>query len=111
MVRSAADASRPMLNAAGTHSRSICRTQPVTVTGDAVRLTQVFCNLLNNAAKYTTAGGHIVVRLSKGDGRAAVSVRDDGIGIAAGASSTRCSTCSRRSIARTASHRAGSASA
>ena len=84
VVRSAADASRPMLNAAGHHLEIDLPHQPVTVSGDAVRLTQVFSNLLNNAAKYTTAGGHIVVRLSKGDGRAAVSVKDDGIGIAAG---------------------------
>jgi CheY-like chemotaxis protein len=52
------------------------------VYGDAVRLTQVFSNLLNNAAKYTNDGGHILVRVWKDGDRALVSVRDNGIGIA-----------------------------
>ncbi len=56
--------------------------EPVTVLGDTVRLTQVFSNLLNNAAKYTNAGGHIAVRVKKENDRGIISVRDDGIGIA-----------------------------
>ena len=51
--------------------------------GDAVRLTQVFANLLTNAAKYTNAGGHIWLAVRKEGERAIVSVRDDGIGIPA----------------------------
>ena len=51
------------------------------MTGDAVRLTQVFANLLTNAAKYTNAGGHIWLAVRKEAERAIVSVRDDGIGI------------------------------
>ena len=53
------------------------------MSGDTVRLTQVFANLLTNAAKYTNAGGHIWVQLRREGRRAVVSVRDDGIGIAA----------------------------
>ena len=55
--------------------------EPIVVTGDAVRLTQVFANLLTNAAKYTNAGGHIWLAVRKEGERAIVSVRDDGIGI------------------------------
>ncbi len=51
------------------------------VNADRVRLTQVFCNLLNNAAKYTPAGGCIDVEVEReGDG-ARVIVRDNGAGI------------------------------
>jgi CheY-like chemotaxis protein/anti-sigma regulatory factor (Ser/Thr protein kinase) len=42
---------------------------------------QVLENLLSNAVKYTPAGGSIEVTVEHEDGFAAVSVRDDGIGI------------------------------
>ena len=48
-----------------------------------MRLTQVFANLLTNAAKYTNAGGHICVRVRQRGRTRVVSVRDNGIGIAA----------------------------
>ena len=50
--------------------------------GDAGRLTQVIGNLLNNAAKFTPAGGLVVVTLQPDGDHAVVSVRDNGIGIA-----------------------------
>ncbi|HTV02737.1 MAG TPA: ATP-binding protein [Luteitalea sp.] len=55
---------------------------PLPVLGDAVRLTQVFTNLLANAVKYTNAGGHIWLGARASDGRIRVSVKDDGIGLA-----------------------------
>ncbi|HEU4516990.1 MAG TPA: response regulator [Steroidobacteraceae bacterium] len=54
---------------------------PVEVIGDAVRITQVIGNLVSNAIKYTPDGGRLEVSLVADDGRAAVSVRDNGIGI------------------------------
>ena len=81
IVRSAIDTSRPALDAARHELTVDMPTEPITVTGDAVRLTQVFANLLTNAAKYTNAGGHIWVAVRKEGERAIVSVRDDGIGI------------------------------
>ena len=51
------------------------------VRGDAVRLTQVISNLLNNACKYTPPGGRIEVTLDVREDRARLSVRDTGIGI------------------------------
>ncbi len=56
--------------------------QPLLVEGDGLRLTQVFSNLLNNAAKYTDHGGVITVRAGSSDGDALVTVEDNGIGIA-----------------------------
>jgi heavy metal sensor kinase len=51
------------------------------VLGDEVRLRQVFYNLLDNAIKYTPAGGRIEVRLHDRDGTAIVTLHDTGIGI------------------------------
>jgi signal transduction histidine kinase/ActR/RegA family two-component response regulator len=52
------------------------------LSGDAIRLAQVFANLLSNAAKYTDAGGHISIEARTSGGRVQVSVSDDGVGIA-----------------------------
>jgi signal transduction histidine kinase len=51
------------------------------VDGDFDRLTQVFSNLLSNAAKYTDAGGTIELRVAREGGECVVSVADTGIGI------------------------------
>ena len=51
------------------------------VDADGVRLTQVFSNLINNAAKYTPAGGKIEVALAREGDTAVVSVCDNGSGI------------------------------
>jgi predicted ATPase/signal transduction histidine kinase len=51
------------------------------VDGDPGRLTQVFANLLTNAAKYTEPHGHVSISARREPGAIAVCVRDDGIGI------------------------------
>ncbi len=58
---------------------------PVPVAGDDLRLGQVFRNLLQNAAKYTPAGGAITVELTLEGDTAVVRVADTGIGIPASA--------------------------
>lgn len=57
--------------------------QPVWVEGDPLRLTQVFSNLLDNACKYTPAGGRISLRMMPGEDSVQVVVSDNGIGITA----------------------------
>lgn len=51
------------------------------VEGDPVRLGQIAWNLLNNAIKFTAAGGQVSVRLIKDDGQAVIIVEDTGQGI------------------------------
>jgi signal transduction histidine kinase len=55
------------------------------VEGDAGRLEQVLWNLLDNAVKYSPVGGEVVVSLERAEAGVTVSVRDEGIGLPAGA--------------------------
>jgi signal transduction histidine kinase len=54
----------------------------VMVIGDRTRLEQVAANLLDNAVKYTPAGGRVEVGVRADAGRGILSVRDTGAGIA-----------------------------
>jgi len=81
VVAKAVEMSSPLLEERRHHvTIDVPRGQTV-VTGDAARLTQVFCNLLSNAAKYTDCGGQIAVTASRHRERIQVVVSDDGAGI------------------------------
>jgi signal transduction histidine kinase len=62
-----------------------CVTDPglAPVRGDALRVGQVFDNLIGNAIKFSGPGDRITVRLSPGPHSVVVSVADTGIGIPA----------------------------
>jgi signal transduction histidine kinase/ActR/RegA family two-component response regulator len=82
IIRSAVETSRPLIDAAGHELIVAIPDEPLIVSGDTVRLAQVFSNLLNNAAKYTDRGGRIWVTVIRdGLGTVRISVRDNGIGI------------------------------
>jgi signal transduction histidine kinase len=51
------------------------------VSGDISRLQRVVANLLDNAIKYTPAGGSITISVKEGQEEAIVTVSDSGIGI------------------------------
>ncbi len=53
----------------------------VVVQADATRLEQVAANLIDNAVKYTPAGGRVQVDVAARDGRAVLRVGDTGTGI------------------------------
>jgi signal transduction histidine kinase len=52
------------------------------ITADERKIKQVVFNLLTNALKFTTRGGHVDVTARGDDDDVFVSVRDDGVGIA-----------------------------
>ncbi|TAK82524.1 MAG: response regulator [Betaproteobacteria bacterium] len=76
----ALETSRPNINAAGHRLSVLLPSERVTVEGDAARLAQVFSNLLNNAARYTEAGGEIALNAEVHEAEVMVSVEDNGIG-------------------------------
>lgn len=53
----------------------------LTIAADPTRVAQILSNLLDNARRYTPAGGSITVGLSAGGGVAEVTVTDTGSGI------------------------------
>ncbi len=56
--------------------------EAVFIQADPTRISQVALNLINNAAKYTPAGGHIRITVARENNQAILRVRDSGIGIA-----------------------------
>jgi PAS domain S-box-containing protein len=56
---------------------------PIYLNADPTRLTQIAGNLLNNACKYSDTGGHITLKVKQEGEQAVITVRDNGIGIAA----------------------------
>jgi signal transduction histidine kinase len=57
----------------------------VSVEGDRARIKQVVVNLLDNAIKYTPAGGSINLNVYAREDKAVIEVADTGIGIPSGA--------------------------
>ena len=55
--------------------------QPITVFGDKNRLKQVYRNILDNAAKYGSAGDSVDIKVYEENGECIVTIRDYGQGI------------------------------
>lgn len=83
LARHALEASRPMLQARRHEISLQLPSDPVWVKGDAARLIQVLCNLLNNAAKYTDEGGHVRLEVESSGGEVTLRVSDNGRGVPA----------------------------
>ena len=81
VLAAALETSRPLIEAAK-HQLSVdLPAEPLPLQADAVRLAQVFSNLLNNAARYTDVGGRIRVAARREDGHAVVTITDNGVGM------------------------------
>jgi len=81
VVAAAVETSRPALDGARHAFTQHVPDERFVLDADKVRLTQVFSNLLNNAAKYTDPGGRIELSVRREGEYAVVAVRDSGIGI------------------------------
>lgn len=82
IVQSAVEISQPLLTSRRQLLRVRLPQQPVVIEGDAVRLSQVFSNLLSNAGKYSPHGASITLSAyQNADGMLAISVKDEGAGI------------------------------
>jgi signal transduction histidine kinase len=81
ILSNSVEMARPLMQARSHQVRVSTPPAPVWVMADFGRLTQVFANLLTNAAKYTPEGGEISLSAVALDGEAEVEVRDNGIGI------------------------------
>lgn len=84
IVREAVETSRSIIDASSHNLMVSLPNDPLVVSADPMRLSQVIQNLLNNAAKYTPAGGSIWLDVFREEGEAVITVRDTGIGIASG---------------------------
>jgi PAS domain S-box-containing protein len=83
ILDSALETTRSLLDA-GRHEISVrLPSQPLPLDADPTRLSQVFSNLVNNAAKYTPPGGRIAITADADSTTLTVRVEDTGIGIPA----------------------------
>lgn len=83
VLGNAAEASQPLIDAAGLTFDLTLPATPIELDGDLTRLAQVFMNLLNNAAKFTEPKGHISMHAERDGDDVLVTVRDSGIGLPA----------------------------
>ncbi|MDE2051667.1 MAG: CHASE3 domain-containing protein [Gammaproteobacteria bacterium] len=83
LLREVLEVKRPLIEAAHLELQISLPALPLFVHGDAMRLTQVFRNLLENACKYTEAGGRVEISLAPERCEAVVHVKDSGLGIPA----------------------------
>jgi len=88
IVAAAIETSKPAIDAKRHRLAVNLPNETATLLGDAARLTQVFANLLNNAAKYTESSGDIQLSveftLADNEGMAemaVISIKDTGMGI------------------------------
>lgn len=81
VIQGAIDEAHPAAHAKALGLTFTCPVVPDPVTGDAIRLQQVFANLLSNAIKFTPSGGHVEVTLTSAGSRAEIRVADTGQGI------------------------------
>jgi PAS domain S-box-containing protein len=82
-LRAALDACQLLIDKHNHEVRLNIAPERLQVLGDSVRLTQVFTNLVNNAAKYTPPGGLIEISAERSGDEAVVRICDNGHGIPA----------------------------
>jgi PAS domain S-box-containing protein len=82
IVAKAIEQTSPLLEQRN-HQLTIDVSRELVIEADGTRMTQVFANLLTNAAKYTQPRGHISIVATRNDDTVSVAISDDGPGIPA----------------------------
>ncbi|MCP3022436.1 hybrid sensor histidine kinase/response regulator [Cupriavidus basilensis] len=80
-LSTAVEAVRPLIDSRGHSLRLSVPEGPMPVRGDLVRLTQIFSNLLHNAARYTQPDGQLSLEVTSDGTLLTVRVRDNGPGL------------------------------
>ena len=83
VIEAAVESSRPLIEQRRHELIVAMSPEAIYLDADRVRLTQVFMNLLNNAAKYTPDAGHIWLNVEPAGDTVEVRIKDNGLGIAA----------------------------
>ena len=81
IIDSAVETAQPQMTSADVTLTVDLPDHPLTLEADATRISQVFLNLLTNAAKFTPQGGQVWITVKTNVDRVSVTVRDTGIGI------------------------------
>ncbi len=81
VIAVAVEIAKPLINEKGHCFIIKCPEEFIWLDADTVRLSQIFANLLNNAAKYTNPSGQIELTVTKDANTAIISIKDNGIGI------------------------------
>ncbi len=84
IIESAVEAAQPFIDEADHELIVTGPAEPIFVDADPTRLSQVFVNLLSNAAKYSDPGGQIRLSVTHEGDQVVVYVSDRGIGIDSG---------------------------
>ncbi len=81
VIAAAIEQARPLIEARSHEFVSRMASSHVLVHGDSTRLVQAFVNVLNNAAKYTPAGGQITLAMEVDHDFVTICVDDNGVGM------------------------------
>jgi len=80
-LEEALEVARPAAEAKGIFLLAQLGSEPCQISGDEARLQQIIWNLLQNAIKFTPAGGRVVLQLANDESHAKIVVSDTGKGI------------------------------
>ncbi len=81
LVETALETARPLTEARRQVLEATVASTGLQLVADPVRLAQILSNLLNNASKYTDAGGRITLEVTLAPGAVVFTVTDSGIGM------------------------------